>query len=428
MTFCLIALLTISSVRADLIGHGGMIRAIHMSSDGRYVLTGSFDYSAIIWDFGEQREIGRLDGHDGPVTSAHFVNGGERALTASDDKTVILWNVKKRKAIYRLTGHTHKVMSVVSTLDGTHAASGDWDGNVIIWDLVTGLALRTINVGVPVNSVVFLGDTDHLAIGGHDNLIRIYDSLSGRHLGQLEGHLMAITQLSSSRDGTRLLSASIDGSIRLWDMDGFIQIMKLEGHDKQVFAVNFINGETTAISAGRDGTIIHWDLKTGRKLRQILAHKSIIWAVTTSPDGRFALTAGLDETAKVWHLDSGDQIGKELETTHEPKPWLDSDHPGAEIYKKCARCHAFRADLIQRSGPHLENLFGRPVGGVEGYHYSNALIGKSFLWNDETIFELFDKGPDVFLPGTKMPIQKVTQSSELLQLIDYLKELTTAAN
>ena len=41
------------------------------------------------------------------------------------------------------------------------------------------------------------------------------------------------------------------------------------------------------------------------------------------------------------------------------------------------------------------------------------------------MFRLFDEGPDKFLPGTKMPVQRVTDSKKLTQLVDYLEKLTT---
>jgi len=421
----LLVILACFPVRADLVGHGGMIRAVDMSPDGRYVLTGSFDYSAIVWDFGEQREITRLIGHNGPVTSVSFAGNTGRALTASDDSTLILWDIGKQAPIFRLQGHKHKVMSAAITTDGTVAASGGWDSKVIVWSLLTGNSERTLKIGAPVNSVVFLGDSQRIAVGGHDRTIRLYDTTNGRFLGKMEGHLMGITQLSSSADGSRLLSASIDGSVRLWDPATFKELATFEGHESQVFSIRFVNGDNTAISTGRDGKIIHWDLKSGKRLKTIKAHGSIVWAVVPSSDGRFAVSAGTDETARIWHLASGDRIGTEIGANDEPKPWLDSDHPGAGLYKKCARCHAFRSDLIQRSGPHLQNLFGRRAGSVEGYKYSQALTGKTFEWNEKTVFELFDKGPDVLLPGTKMPIQKVTDASRLHELVDYLKELTS---
>ncbi len=426
--FGVAVVLASGSARADLVGHGGMIRAVDMSADGKYVLTGSFDYSAIVWNFGDQRELYRLEGHEGPVTSVRFLNNAKQALTASDDMTLILWDIDKRTPTFRLQGHKHKVMSAAVSADGTLAASGGWDSKVMLWDLLTGKNVRTIDTPAPVNSVVFLGKQNRIAIGGHDRTIRIHDTVSGRFLGKMEGHLMGITDLSSSSDGTRLLSGSIDGSVRLWNPVTLKELGKFEGHDSQVFSVRFVNGDTTAISSGRDGTIVHWDLKTGEKLKTIKAHDSIVWAVAASADGRFAVSAGTDETARIWHLASGDRIGTEISANDEPKPWLDSDHPGAGLYKKCARCHAFRSDLIQRSGPHLENLFGRRAGSVSGYRYSSALTGKTFVWNEKTVFELFDKGPDVVLPGTKMPVQKVTDPSRLHQLVDYLKELTSSVD
>ena len=110
----------------------------------------------------------------------------------------------------------------------------------------------------------------------------------------------------------------------------------------------------------------------------------------------------------------------------EPKPWLESDHPGASLFKKCARCHSLSADGKKRSGPHFAGLFGRPAGSVKGYNYTQALTGVDFRWNEKTLYQLFDLGPDKYLPGTKMPLQKVPNAEKLTQLVNYLKQLTSA--
>ncbi len=80
----------------------------------------------------------------------------------------------------------------------------------------------------------------------------------------------------------------------------------------------------------------------------------------------------------------------------------------------------------RRSGPHLSGLFGRPSGSVKGYNYSEELTGVDFQWNEKTLFQLFDQGPDKYLPGTKMPVQRVTETGKLTQLVDFLKEITRA--
>ena len=69
-------------------------------------------------------------------------------------------------------------------------------------------------------------------------------------------------------------------------------------------------------------------------------------------------------------------------------------------------------------------LFGRRAGAVSGYRYSAALTGKYFVWSAETLKDLFRDGPDKYLPGTKMPVQRIGDEAQLDALVDYLLELT----
>ncbi len=411
---------------ADLIGHGGMVRAIDVSPDGNRVLSGSFDFTARLWDFGGQMEVGVLDAHAGPVTNVAFVGAGLRAVTTSDDKTAILWDLKTMKPVRRLVGHGHKVMGLAVSADGNTAATGSWDKTVRLWDLNTGKTVLTIKNKSPINAVAFAVGETLIVAGDHDGKIRVWKAATGRIEGTLEGHQMGITGLSISPDGRRALSTSIDKTLRLWDLVKMEEIRTFGEHDGQLYATAFSPDGKTALSAGRYGYLIQWNLADGKPIRTIRAHKAIVWAVGFSPDGRFALSASSDDLVRVWHLESGDRIGLAAEGDDEPKPWLDSNHPGAPLFKKCARCHSLSVNGKKRSGPHLSGLFGRPAGSVKDYNYSQALVGVKFQWNEKTLFQLFDKGPDKYLPGTKMPLQRVPNSEQLVQLVDYLKEITRA--
>ena len=239
---------------------------------------------------------------------------------------------------------------------------------------------------------------------------------------------MGITSLAVSLDGKLLASASIDKTVRIWDLEKFVQVKIFQHIDNQVYAVRFLPDGKTFVSAGRDGVISHWDISTGKVIGHINAHDKSIWSLAVAPDGRFVISGSSDDTVRVWHIGTGDRIGlsSEGESERKLKPWLTSEHPGAKLFTKCARCHSLTDDGLKRSGPHLYRLFGRRVGSIHGYNYSSALKTKNFEWNEETLFKLFDEGPDKVLPGTKMPVQRVTNSKALMHLVDYLRTVTAS--
>ena len=61
---------------------------------------------------------------------------------------------------------------------------------------------------------------------------------------------------------------------------------------------------------------------------------------------------------------------------------------------------------------------------MSGYVYSEALIKSKIIWNEESISQLFDEGPDKVTPGTKMPIQKMKNKKDRYDLVLFLKEAT----
>jgi len=69
-------------------------------------------------------------------------------------------------------------------------------------------------------------------------------------------------------------------------------------------------------------------------------------------------------------------------------------------------------------------VFGRRIGTLDGYPYSEALRKLDIVWSAETIGKLFELGPEEFTPGTKMPLQKMTDRAQRDALIAYLEVAT----
>lgn len=413
--------------RADLSGHGGMVRAVAVSADGGHVITASFDYTARLWSFADQRELGRLIGHTGPVNAAAFLPDGGRVITAGDDATPIVWDLRTMAATRRLIGHMAKVVAIAASPDGRHAASAGWDGTVRLWDLTTGTETHRLDHEAPVNAVVFDPAGGRLFTADRDGVISIWDAAGGIRQAVLPRHDIGIVQLAFVA-GSRLLSAGVDGTLRLWDAASRQEIANFRNSEQPVHGIAAMPDGATALAGGLDGTLVHWSLTTGRTLRVFPAHEKPVWSVAITPDGRFALTASGDGSVRVWHIETGSRIGPAGDAPLGPEPWRTSTHPGAALYRACASCHALDPAARQGSGPHFAGLFGRPAGSVEGYPYSPALRRTDLVWDRRNLRALFERGPDRFVPGSKMPLQRIDNPLDLEALVDFLGILTAPAS
>ena len=61
-----------------------------------------------------------------------------------------------------------------------------------------------------------------------------------------------------------------------------------------------------------------------------------------------------------------------------PREGLDAH--GARVFRACSACHALTAEGGNMAGPHLHGLFGRRMGSVAGYAYSERLARGDIIW------------------------------------------------
>ena len=74
------------------------------SPDGRYVLTGSEDKTARLWDAQTGQELRRFAGHTDAVYGVAFAPNGRQIATASADGTARLWDLDYQDTIRALCG------------------------------------------------------------------------------------------------------------------------------------------------------------------------------------------------------------------------------------------------------------------------------------------------------------------------------------
>ena len=67
-----------------------------------------------------------------------------------------------------------------------------------------------------------------IGIGGHDNIIRILETATGKLHSKMTGHFSAVSALIFSQDDQNIISGGTDGMIKIWDTETGREIISLD--------------------------------------------------------------------------------------------------------------------------------------------------------------------------------------------------------
>ncbi len=98
---------------------------------------------------------------------------------------------------------------------------------------------------------------------------------------------------------------------------------------------------------------------------------------------------------------------------------------GEKAFKKCQACHKVGDGAKNGTGPHLNALFGRTIGGMDGFKYSNVFksaADEGRVWDDESLAAFLTK-PKEYFKGTKMSFAGFKKEEEVKAVIAYLREV-----
>jgi cytochrome c len=424
--------LAICAANAQLRGHGGPVRALAISPDGKAAISGSFDTSAIRWSLerGAAEQVLRF--HAGAVNAVALLADG-RAATSGEDAGIAIWRPGEQAPLALLEGHRAPVVGLALSGDGSMLASASWDHTARLWPLAGGAPLVLEGHAQNVNGVAFTPDGRALVTAGYDATLRIWPLMdNGLGGGAGAGVRTGAPIIVSLPTPLNAVAVAPDGDIVTAGADGKVYLLsgagerrgEVEAGSTPVIAVALSRDGALIAAAGIAGSVAIIERATRRRARTLVGPGLPVWSVAFFPDGSTLLTGGADRIIRRWNARSGEPMDAlTIGGPEDPLARYAGD-PGAQVFRACVACHTLQPDEGNRAGPTLAGLFGRRIATLPGYNFSPALKALDIVWTPETVSKLFELGPAAFTPGTKMPEQRIGLPAERAALVKFLEQAT----
>ncbi|HEX5836593.1 MAG TPA: BTAD domain-containing putative transcriptional regulator, partial [Anaerolineales bacterium] len=158
-----------------------------------------------------------------------------------------------------------------------------------------------------VEDVAYSPDGTRLATASDDGTARVWDAATGEELLNLETGPSA--SVAFSPNGKLLATADYEArTVSLWDAVSGEKLLTLAGHSAGVNHIAFSPDGAQIASAGEDKSVKIWDVATGQLLLTLTGHKDIVSSVAFSPDGTELATGSWDHSVKVWDARTGVEL------------------------------------------------------------------------------------------------------------------------
>ena len=294
-----------------------------------------------IYDASTYKELMVFNGHTDSVLALAFSPNGKFLVSGSLDKTARLWNMELGKLIRTYKKHTGPINAVAFSAKGEKFKSGGNEHSEVWYWFLDHLRSGKSGSYMPTNKFTatafsYAGEIEARAFDSvsvlDDTLVKLL-SENGRKIeksivllessdraGFLSAHTASVNVLTLFAKGKILATGSVDKTIQLWDANTTINttthITKplhiLSGHTGGIAAMDFsVNGELL-VSGSSDKTIRVWDVTTGQHLHTFVGHKEEIGSVTFLGDKALSKTAfakdkalasgSSDGTVFIWDL------------------------------------------------------------------------------------------------------------------------------
>uniref|UniRef100_A0A3Q7J9P5 Coatomer subunit beta' n=1 Tax=Solanum lycopersicum TaxID=4081 RepID=A0A3Q7J9P5_SOLLC len=158
-------------------GHSHYVMQVTFNpKDTNTFASASLDRTIKIWNLGSPDPNFTLDAHLKGVNCVDYFTGGDKPylITGSDDHTAKVWDYQTKSCVQTLEGHTHNVSAVCFHPELPIIITGSEDGTVRIWHSTTYRLENTLNYGLErVWAIGYMRSSRRVVIGYDEGTIMV---------------------------------------------------------------------------------------------------------------------------------------------------------------------------------------------------------------------------------------------------------------
>lgn len=159
-----------------------------------------------------------FSGHTDEVNDIEYAFNNRYLISGSSDKTAIIWDVKNGKALQTLKGHTWKVTQVAFSVDSRFAITGSTDGTVKLWDVETGKELYSFENGVnAISALAMSPDITRIASAAMVNSYEPEEKKNLIYIWDSHQELVAVTKARLQKERLDSMQRAKDSAKRAQD-------------------------------------------------------------------------------------------------------------------------------------------------------------------------------------------------------------------
>jgi WD40 repeat protein len=242
--------------------------------------------------------------HTDNAVSLAYSPEGQLLASGGSDNVICLWEANSGKEVRRLTGSERWLSQLCFSPDGRVLAAASHHAEVVqVWNVSDGKQLFRLKGGC----VAFAPDGKSLATGCKDNLIRFWESSTGKELRQFAGHIDEVRCLAFAPNGKMLASGGKDKTVCIWSVANANILHKIKDYQNGVQSISFAtDGERIVI--GSNGAANVYNAGTGAHIHDLASPKEGIGAILFSPDGTTIAATSDRRGIRRWDAATGRQL------------------------------------------------------------------------------------------------------------------------